>query len=434
MTSAIDVDAPMGQRLSVLTGVKVLDLTRFLAGPFGAMVLADLGADVLKVEQLVGDSTRHNPPYYFHGESAYFLSINRNKRSIALDIRSPKGKEVLRKLIAEADVILDNLRAPQRKALGLDFDTISEVNPKIVSVSVTGFGSDGPYADRPAYDIIVEAIAGVMSVTGPIGGPSVRAGVPIGDITAGLYAAIGALAGLQTVKQTGRGTHLDVAMLDCQVSLLSYLAQYYLTGGFLASHQGREHVSIPTYNTFATKDGTEIVIAANTQEQWVSLCGVLGRPELPQDPRFVTNPERLKHRDELIPILKEEFAKWNRDDLDQALVDAEVPVAPINTIDVALRNPQVKHRDMVVKSPHYSGEDFVTLAGAIKSERSPGDEFLTPPALGGDTVSVLEGLGYSAADIEELLAGKVIGVAAEAQPAEASNGAAKPATDAAVMS
>jgi CoA:oxalate CoA-transferase len=409
MSEQTATEPPMGRRLALLDGIRVLDLTRFLAGPFGGMVLADLGADVLKVEQLTGDSTRNNAPYYHQGDSAYFLSINRNKRSIALDIRSPEGAEVLRRLVAESDVILDNLRAPQRTKLGLDYDRLAEVNPKIVSVSVTGFGSDGPYADRPAYDIIVEALAGVMSVTGPVGGPSVRAGVPIGDITAGLYAAIGALAGLQTVRSTGRGAHIDVGMLDCQLSLLSYLAQYFFTGGLVATHQGREHVSIPTYNTFATGDGSEIVIAANTEEQWTSLCAVLGREDLPAEDRYGTNALRLRHRDELLPVLRAEMATWDRDELEQALVAAEVPVAPINTVDVALRSPQAVHRDMVVRAPHRGGGDFTTLGVPVKSEQSRGEDFSSPPALGGDTLDVLRRLGYDQDAIAALDEQGVIG-------------------------
>jgi CoA:oxalate CoA-transferase len=400
--------APAGRRLTLLSGVRVLDLTRFLAGPFAAMVLADLGADVLKVEQLTGDPTRQNPPYFFQGDSAYFLSVNRNKESIALDIRTPQGKDILQRLVRESDVVLDNLRAPQRKALGLAHEDLAKVNTRIISCSVTGFGSDGPYTDYPAYDIIVEALAGVMSLTGPTGGPSVRAGVPIGDIAAGLFAAIGTLAGLQSRQQTGHGTHVDVGMLDCQVSLLSYLAQYYFTGGLVAGHQGREHVSIPTYNTFATKDQLEIVIAANTQEMWQSLCSVLGRADLPEQERFATNADRLRHRDEVVRILQDEIGKWQVGELHTALVRAGVPVAPINTIDAALRDPQVLHREMVVTSPHHAGGDFLTLGVPVKSEQSQTDGFTSPPALGQHTRAVLQRLGYSDRAIAELAASGII--------------------------
>ena len=270
------------------------------------MILADLGAHVTKVEPLTGDATRRSPPYFFQGDSAYFLAINRNKRSLALDIKSPQGRDILRRLVASSDVILDNLRAEQRSAVGLGFDDLQQINPAIVSCSITGFGSDGPYRDRPAYDIIVEAMGGIMSLTGPVGGPSVRAGVPIGDITASLYAAIGTLAGLEARRAHGHGVHIDVGMLDCQISLLSYLAQYYLTGGLVASHQGREHVSIPTYNTFGSRDGREVVVAANTEAMWISLCRVLGREDLPGDARFRTSASRLQHRDELVAILQAE--------------------------------------------------------------------------------------------------------------------------------
>jgi CoA:oxalate CoA-transferase len=401
-------DAPLGRRLALLEGVRVLDLTRFLAGPFSGMVLADLGASVLKVEQLTGDSTRRNPPYFFEGDSAYFLSTNRNKQSIALDIRSPEGAEVLRKLVAVSDVVLDNLREPQRAKLSLTFEQLSAVNPRIVSCSITGFGSDGPYADRPAYDIIVEALGGIMSLTGPQGGPSVRAGVPIGDIAAGLYAAIGTLAGLQRLHTTGAGVHVDVSMLDGQLSLLSYLGQYYLTGGLVAGHQGRAHVSIPTYNTFLTRDGIEIVIAANTQDMWRSLCGVLGRDDLVDVPEYASNADRLVHRDQLVPVLAAEFAARDSEPLLAALVAAEVPAAPINPVDVALADPQARERDMVVRMRHRSGREMLTLGVPIKSETSPGQEFLSPPALGGSTAAVLAELGYTPEQIAELVAAGVV--------------------------
>lgn len=406
-------ELPAGRRTGLLDGVRVLDLTRFLAGPFAGMVLGDLGAEVIKVEQMTGDSTRYNPPYYFEGDSAYFLSINRNKKSIAIDLKSAAGRKILHDLVRTADVIIDNLRAPQRQALGLSFETLREINPAIVSTSVTGFGSDGPYEDRPAYDIIVEALAGVMSLTGPIGGPSLRAGVPIGDITAGLYAVIGVLAGLESQRRTGQGSHVDVGMLDCQVSLLSYLAQYYLVGGVVPAHQGREHVSIPTYNTFVAGDGIEIVVAANTQEMWCSLCEVLGRTDLVEDPRFPDNAARLNHKAEVVAQLQSEIAKWNAEDLHHALVEAGVPVAPINTVDAALNDPQVRHRAMVVRAPHHSGKSFVTLGVPIKSETTATSEFLSPPALGADSVTLLDELGYTAEQARELAAQGVVRLAAE---------------------
>jgi CoA:oxalate CoA-transferase len=403
-------DIGRGKRLSLLKDVKVLDLTHFLAGPFGGMVLADMGASVLKVEQLVGDSVRKSPPYFFEGDSAYFLAINRNKDSIALDLRTPEGQEVLRRLVLRSDVVLDNLRAPQRAALGLSYENLERINPRIVSCSITGFGSDGPYSDRPAYDIIVEALGGIMSVTGPVGGPSVRAGVPIGDIVAGLYAAIGTLAGLESRRATGHGTHIDISMLDCQVSLLSYLAQYYLTGGLVATHQGKAHVSIPTYNTFATKDSREIVIAANTEGMWKALCQVLGREDLIDDERFIGNVARLAHRDDLVPLLQEEISRRPAEELYEALVAAGVPAAPINPIDVVLTDPQVRHRNMVVTSPHRNGGEFVTLGSPVKSEQSPGEDFRSPPGLGGQSQSVLSELGYTQAEIEDLARAGVVKV------------------------
>jgi CoA:oxalate CoA-transferase len=401
--------APVGRRASLLSGVKVIDLTHFLAGPFASMILADLGADVIKVERMSGDSTRRTPPYFFGGDSAYFLSVNRNKRSLALDIRTDEGQEVLHRLIADADIVLDNLRAHQRTALGLGYDELAAINPRIISCSVSGFGSNGPYSDRPAYDIIVEAIAGVMSVTGPEGGPSVRAGVPIGDITAGLYAAIGSLAGLEHRRATGRGQHIDVSMLDAQISLLSYLGQYHLTGGLVPSHQGRAHVSIPTYNTFSTLDGTEVVVAANTDAMWQALASALGREDLRTDERFATGAVRLANKDALLESLRAEIATWPADELERVLVAADVPVAPINSIDVALADEQVRHREMVVSVPHRTGGDFPTLGTPLKTDDARGGEFFTPPGLGADSIAVLRSAGYTAEEIDALLAGGVVG-------------------------
>jgi CoA:oxalate CoA-transferase len=410
--------APLGQRGSLLSGVVVLDLTRFLAGPFASMILADQGATVIKVEPLTGDTTRYQAPYFFDGDSAYFLSINRNKKSLAIDIRSPQGREILDRLIAKSDIILDNLRAPQRERLRLTYEHLEKVNPQIVSCSLTGFGSEGPYADRPAYDIIVEALGGVMSLTGPEGGPSVKAGVPIGDITAGLYATIGVLSGLEYRKRHGKGVHIDISMLDSQISLLSYLAQYFFISGVVPKHQGRAHVSIPTYNTFVTKDDREIVIAANTQQMWISLCDVLSRPELVDDPRFRANKDRLVHRDDLIEILQAEFARWDCDDIYAALVDHEVPAAPINNTEAALSDPQVRLRDMVVSVRHRRGKEFLTVGTPIKSDTESGGEFFSPPELGGDVAEVMAALGYTDQEQAAFAAAGVIKLGEEREAVE----------------
>jgi CoA:oxalate CoA-transferase len=399
---------PVGKRQSLLDGVVVLDLTRFLAGPFAGMILADLGASVIKVEQISGDTTRNQPPYFLDEDSAYFLAINRNKRSLSIDIKSDSGRRILRELIAGADIVLDNLRAPQREELGLDFDALRAINPRIISCSVTGFGSDGPYADRPAYDIVVEALAGVMSLTGPAGGPSVRAGVPIGDLTAGLYAVIGALAGLAKRDRTGHGEHIDIGMLDSQISLLTYLAQYYFTGGLVAEHQGRAHLSIPTYNTFATLDGTELVVAANTQEMWRSLCMAFDRADLVHDDRFTTGARRLANRESLLEELNAEFAMRSAEDILRMLIEREVPVARINSIAEALVDPQVRYREMVVSVKHRNGSSLPTLGTPVKADQSEGDEFFSPPGLGEHTREILSGLGLDEAAIDALVAEGVV--------------------------
>lgn len=392
----------VGKRLTHLEGVRVLDVTRALAGPFAGMVLGDLGADVIKIEPLGGDPTREHPPYEFGGDGGYFLAANRNKHSIALNLRSDEGREVMSRLVRTSDIVLDNLRTRQRTSLGLDFATLSALNPMIVSCSLTGFGSGGPYADRPAYDIVVEALAGVMSLTGPIGGPSVRAGVPIGDIVAGMYAVIGMLSGLQHRREHGTGTHVDISMLDCQVSLLSYLAQYYLLSGDVATHQGSGHVGNPMYDSFKTLDGKEIVMNAGNDDKFQAVCKVLGREDVASDPRFADRRGRLEHRAELQDIMRSEMGKRTERDLYAAYLAVGVPSAPINSIDRALADPQVRHRGMVVQIPHHSGTPFLSLGSPVKSEDAEGAPFLSPPAKGMDTTRLLAEIGYSAEDVDEL--------------------------------
>jgi len=393
----------VGTRSSLLAGVKVLDLTNSLAGPFGTTVLADMGADVVKLEPPHGDRTRQTPPYFVGDDSAYFISLNRNKRSIAMDLKTAEGQQVLEKLLLWADVVVDNLRQQKREDVGLGFERISEINPALVSCSVTGFGSEGPYSDRPAYDIVVEALAGVMSLTGPEGGPSVRAGVPIGDIVAGLYLTIGVLGGLQHRNSTGRGRHIDISMLDSQISLLSYLAQYFLTGGDVPTHQGRAHVSSVTYNAFETADG-EIVIAAETERMFAALCRTLGLAHLATDERFSSRAARLKNKVTLEAALTDAFLRRDTNEVYLALVEAEVPCAPINSVDAALQDPQVLDREMVVTLPHRSGREIDVLGPVVKVDDDTSSEFFSPPGLGAHADAILAEVGFSGAEIAQMRA------------------------------
>jgi CoA:oxalate CoA-transferase len=406
----------IGRRLSLLDGIRVLDLTRFLAGPFGSLMLADMGALVTKVEPLEGDSSRSIPPHKFDGESAYFLSVNRNKRSVSMDLHTEESREILRRLIADSDIVLDNLRATQRARLGLDFETLQRINPRVISCSLTGFGSDGPYRDRPAYDMVVQALSGVMSLTGPVGGPSVRTGVPIGDVVAGINLVVGALGALEYRHRIGVGTHIDISMLDTQVSLLSYLAEYYLIAGVVARHQGRAHLSLPTYNTFETGDGGEIVVVAGAGRLFAALCTVLGLPELPDDPKFSTPEARLENKDELLDLLRAAFRKRNRDEVYAALRDGGVPSAVVNSIDEALSDPQVLARDMVVKVPSQLGNEYLSLGSPIKSELAAGEQFYAAPGLGQHNDEVLASVGYSPAEIDKF---RELGVISPRDPGDA---------------
>lgn len=389
-----------------LQGVKVLDLTRFLAGPFCTMVLADMGADVIKVEPLEGDSTRSMPPYFIDGDSAYFWSINRNKRSIAIDLHTPKGREILLRLIRGHDVIVDNLRPSQRQHLGVAYSDLQHENSLIVSCSITGFGSNGPYQERPAYAIIVEALSGVMSLTGEKNGLPVKSGVPIGDLAAAQYAVTGILSGLLARERTKQGVHIDVSMLDAQVSLLTYLGSYYFASGDVPERQGRGHPSIPTYDTFSASDDQLLVIAVHEPKMWRELCSVLDLFDLPEDERFATPAARLRHREELRELLAQGFKRRPAAEWEHKLLRVGVPVARVRAVDDLEHDPQLRARDMIVE-----------LEGRGKGMRTFGNpvvvdglrpHYIAPPRLGEHTQQVLEEVGLSAADIEQLEAAKVI--------------------------
>lgn len=382
---------------------RILDLSTFLAGPFCTMTLADLGSEVIKIESPHGDPTRDLPPHFHKGESAYFMSCNRGKKSIVLDLKSEVGQRALRDLIRVSDVLVDSYRVGVRRRLGLDDDTLRNLNPRLVHCSISGFGSTGPYADRPAYDMVVQALSGVMSVTGIRGGEPVRTGVPIGDIAAGLYAAIGIMAGLAERERTGVGQAIDVSMLDSQIALLSYLAAYYLISGVVPGPQGGGHISIPTYQTFLGRDGKHFVVTANTEAMWRSLCIVVKHPELAADPDFATNALRQEYRGRLLPVLQVAFGKEPAGIWVDRLQEAGVPAALVNDVGEALADPQVVARGMILEIEHALGGK-VRLPGNPIKRASNTTTTTSPPTLGAHTEEVLRSiLGWSDEDVAQAM-------------------------------
>ncbi|WP_349903430.1 CaiB/BaiF CoA transferase family protein [Parafrigoribacterium humi] len=391
-----------------LAGVTVLDLTTFLSGPFCTQILADLGAEVLKVESLDGDSSRGIPPYFVGDDSAYFLGNNRSKRSIALNLKTPQGLEVALRLIGECDVVVENFRPGVCKRLGLDADRLREQYPGLVWASISGFGQHGPWHDRPAYDMIVQALSGVMSLTGEESGPSLRLGIPAGDLVAGMYAAIGVLAALVQHERTGKGAAIDVSMLDCQLAMLSYQGVYALFSGVDPKPQGRHHDSIPTYRSFTGADSRELVVTANTERMWTELCDELGLPELPVDARFNTSASRLDNKVELWGLLESAFRVAPAGDWVDRLNARGVPAALINSVNEALIDAGNSGRGMVVELKHPDGRAVSVLGNPIKIDGEVGIEARYPPALGEDTADVLVQLGYGASQIEAMQLSGVI--------------------------
>lgn len=390
-----------------LAGLVVVDLSQFLSGPYATQVLGSMGAEVVKVEPLKGDSSRVMPPYYFNEESGYYLSTNRNKRSIAVDLKTAEGKEIVLNLIRRADVVLSNFRPGVLERLGLGFDVLQTVKEDIILCSITGFGETGPYRDRPAYDMVVQALSGIMSLTGEEDGEPVRAGVPIGDLVAGLYANISILSALWTRDRTGKGQKIDVSMFDSQISLLSYLAVYYLLSGDVPGPQGKGHVSIPTYRSFVGSDKNPVVITANTEAMWQKLCVAIDCPQLLEIEKFQTNQKRLENKDALWPILDEAFAKRPASEWADLLNAAGVPAAPVNTVDVALHDPHSQARNMVQDVEHTLGGIIQLIGNPIKMGVTD-PPMQSPPVLGQDTVNLLSELGYGSDQIKQLLVNKVV--------------------------
>jgi CoA:oxalate CoA-transferase len=386
-----------------LEGLKVLDLTRVLAGPYCTMLLGDLGADIIKVEiPGKGDDSRHFGPYQ-NGESAYFMSLNRNKRSMTLNLKHEQGKLLLKDLVKKVDVIVENFRPGTMEKLGLGYDVLKELNPKIIYAAASGFGHTGPYSQKPAYDGVVQAMGGIMSITGPKGGEPTRVGPSIGDIAAGMFTAIGVLAALNYKNETGQGQKVDVAMLDCQVAMLENAIARYVVTNEVPKPAGNRHTSIVPFEPFDTKD-SKIVVAAGNDAIWERFCKVAGLETIMHDERFKTNPDRNKNYDELRPIVAETMVTKTTEEWNKLLDDVGVPNGPINYVDKVLENEQVIARDMIVELEHPVAGKLKVPGIAIKLSETPGKILKPAPLLGQHNQELLkEFFDYTDDEIEKLI-------------------------------
>ena len=373
--------------MGALSDIKVLDLTRVLAGPYATMLLADLGAEIIKIEQPEkGDDSRAFGPYK-NGESAYFMSINRNKESITLNLKAPEGKEILKELVKQVDILVENFRPGTMEKLGLGYDVLKEINPRLIYASSTGYGQTGPYSQRPAYDAVVQAMGGIMSITGQPDGVPTRVGTSIGDITAGLFCAAGILAALHERERSGVGQMVDVAMLDCQVAILENAISRFEFTGEIPHPIGNRHPSIVPFEPFDTLT-TPIMLAAGNDRLWVTLCGLM-ELDLADDPRFKTNPLRNENYTALRPILAERFMTKTAEEWQQMFDDAGIPCGPINTVDKVVTNEQVVAREMILELEHPTAGATRIPGIPIKLSRTPGEIRLPAPVLGAETEKIL---------------------------------------------
>lgn len=386
--------------MGALEGIRVLDLSRVLAGPWCGQIFADLGAEVIKVERpKTGDDTRMwGPPWMKNDkgedtrEAAYYQSANRNKMSIAIDIATPEGQELVRALAAESDVLIENYKAGSLKKYGLNYETLKEINPRLVYCSITGFGQTGPRAPEPGYDFIVQGIGGLMSVTGekddlPGGGPQ-KVGVAFADLTTGLYSTIAIQAALLNRHITGLGQHVDMALLDVQVALLANQGMNYLASGKVPGRYGNAHANIVPYQVFRAAD-QDFIIACGNDKQFVALTQAIGLLELPNDPRFTTNALRIKHRQEIGDLLAAHFLGNTAKYWVEAIHAVQVPVGLINNLEQALHEPQVQSRNMLIEMEHPLKDKLQVIGSPIKLSRTPVEYKKAPPMLGEHTNEVL---------------------------------------------
>lgn len=385
--------------MGALSHIKVLDLSRVLAGPWATQILADLGAEVIKVENPDGgDDTRHwGPPYLqddkgeLTEESAYYLCTNRGKESVCIDLRSDSGRAYLHALVRECDVLVENFKAGGLAKYGLNYEAAAAINPRIVYCSITGFGQTGPYRDRPGYDFLIQAMGGLMSVTGAPdteGGAPTKVGVALSDIMTGLYATIGILAALSEREQSGMGQHVDLALLDVTAATLANQASNYLVGGIVPKRMGNAHPNVVPYQVFETSDG-HCIVAVGNDGQFRNYVSALGMPELANDQRFATNRARVQNREALIPLLQDRMRERTRDHWLSKLEAAGVPAGPINGVDEVFAHPQIQARQMAVTLSHPHNSELKLVGNPIKLSRTPVSYDKPPPLLGEHTELVL---------------------------------------------
>ncbi|GAA5235441.1 CoA transferase [Verticiella sediminum] len=408
----------MTQRLAPLSGIRVLDLSRVLAGPWCTQNLADLGAEVIKIERPgAGDDTRTWGPPFLRDENgedtteaAYYLSCNRNKKSVTIDIATEEGVATVKEIAKISDIVVENFKVGGLKRYGLDYASLRELNPRLIYCSITGFGQSGPYAPRPGYDFMIQGTGGLMSITGerdglPGAGPQ-KAGVAVADLFTGMFATVSILAALQERNRSGLGQYIDTALLDCQVAMLANQNLNFMTSGATPRRAGNAHQNVVPYQVFAAADG-HLIVAVGNDGQYRAYCNAIGRPELGTDPRYATNRGRITNRDALIPVLEEIMKTGKRDEWLARLEAAGVPCGPINTIDQVFEDPQVKHREIWRTLPHPTGGTAPTTASPIRLSETPVEYRNAPPLLGQHTEEVLrEVLGWDAERIERLLAGQ----------------------------
>ena len=388
-----------------LDGIRVLDLSRVLAGPYCTMTLGDLGAEVIKIEQPgVGDDTRRWGPPWAGGESAYYLCANRNKKSVTLNLKDERARDILRELARQSDIVVENFKVGALDRMGIGYAALSATNPKLIWCSITGYGQDGPYADHAGYDFVAQGESGLMSITGEVDGEPMKVGVAVVDITTALFASNAILAALHARDRTGRGQRIDTALMPSAVAWLANVGSSYLVSGEMPQRYGNAHATIVPYQTFKARDHW-IIVGVGNDRQFQALCALMGRPELASDERFSTNPRRVANRDELIALLAEIFATEDGATWLAGMTDAGIPCGPINTVDQVFDHPQIVHREMVVDVPHPTAGSVRLVGPPVIMSDTPAQVRSHPPLLGEQTDEILRGrIGLSNDEIARLRA------------------------------